>query len=205
MATRCDVKISAQERMIEIEAPADRILPGRMIRTIVHNLETKYELYEYCLVRSERQAEEMDDVVATVPLYNASLNKGRAVVIQRLHNSLYDPTYITLEPEQMEEFAQILEPGEELVEEDYTVAMPNDYFVLVTDDIKKFTTVATHLKLQDFDRMRECAARLGAANITIQDEALMTVEYDEEKFPDLMMRGCEEFLRTPVYQSMGDM
>ena len=40
----------------EIEAPQERILPGRMIREMVRNLETRYELYEYSLIKSEPPA-----------------------------------------------------------------------------------------------------------------------------------------------------
>jgi hypothetical protein len=146
----------------------------------------------------------MDDVVGTVPLAGLGLQKGKMVVIQRLHNSLYDPNYVKLEPEQMDEFAQSLEPGEELVADDYTVALPADYYVMVTDDIKKFIMVATHLKLASLEKMRACVARLCSANITIRDEALMTVEYENEDFPDLLSKDCGEFLRTPVYQMMSN-
>ena len=59
--------------------PQERILPGRMIREMVRNLETRYELYEYSLIKSERQLEEMDDVVATVPLAGGGLQKGKLV------------------------------------------------------------------------------------------------------------------------------
>lgn len=202
MATRCDYRISTQERILEIEAPQERILPGRMIREMVRNLETRYELYEYSMIKSERQLEEMDDVVATVPLAGGGLQKGKLVVIQRLHTSLYDPNFVKLEPEQMDEFAQTLEPGEELNPDDYTVALPADYYVMVTDDVKKFVMVATHLKLTGMDKMVECVSRLCCAGISIQDEALMTVEYENEDFPDLLTKGCEEFLRAPVYQMM---
>ena len=30
----------------------------------------------------------------------------------------------------------------------------------------------------------------------------MTVEYENEDFPELLTKGCEEFLRAPVYQMM---
>ena len=190
MATRCDYRISTQERILEIEAPQERILPGRMIREMVRNLETRYELYEYSLIKSERQLEEMDDVVATVPLAGGGLQKGKLVVIQRLHTSLYDPALVKLEP------------GEELNPDDYTVALPADYYVMVTDDLKKFVMVATHLKLTGMDKMVECVSRLCCAGISIQDEALMTVEYENEDFPELLSRGCDEFLRAPVYQMM---
>jgi hypothetical protein len=203
MATRCDYRISTQERILEIEAPQERILPGRMIRDIVRNLETRYELYEYSVIKSERQLEEMDDVVATIPLGGSPLQKGKMVVVQRLHNSLYDPNYVKLEPGQMDDFAQTLEPGEELNPEDYTVALPADYYVMVTDDVKKFVMVATHLKLTGMDKMMECVSRLCCASITIQDEALMRVEYENEDFPELLTKGCDEFLRTPVYQMLG--
>lgn len=202
MATRCDYRISTQERILEIEAPQERILPGRMIREMVRNLETRYELYEYSMIKSERQLEEMDDVVATVPLAGGGLQKGKLVVIQRLHTSLYDPAFVKLEPEQMDEFAQTLEPGEELNPDDYTVALPADYYVMVTDDLKKFVMVATHLKLTGMDKMVECVSRLCCAGISIQDEALMTVEYENEDFPELLSKGCDEFLRAPVYQMM---
>ncbi len=202
MATRCDYRISTQEHILEIEAPQERILPGRMIREMVRNLETRYELYEYSLIKSERQLEEMDDVVATVPLAGGGLQKGKLVVIQRLHTSLYDPSFVRLEPEQMDEFAQTLEPGEELNPDDYTVALPADYYVMVIDDLKKFVMVATHLKLTGMDKMVECVSRLCCAGISIQDEALMTVEYENEDFPELLTKGCEEFLRAPVYQMM---
>ena len=50
--------------------------------------------------------------------------------------------------------------------------------------------------------MVECVSRLCCAGISIQDEALMTVEYENEDFPELLSRGCDEFLRAPVYQMM---
>ena len=66
---------------MRIEAPQGRILPGRMIREMVRNLETRYELYEYSLIKSERQLDEMDDVVATIPLAGSGLQKGKLVVL----------------------------------------------------------------------------------------------------------------------------
>jgi len=203
MATRCDYQISTQEHNLRIEAPQDRILPGRMIREMVRNLETRYELYEYALINSERELEQLDDVVATIPLAGSGLQKGKMVVIQRLHNSLYDPEFYVPEADQLDDFAQTLEPGEEFVMADYTVAIPPvDYYILVTDDLKKFVMVATHLKLADMNKMVECVVRLGSASINIQDENAMIVDYEDEGFPDLLTRGCDEFLRAPVYQMM---
>ena len=202
MATRCDYQISTQEHNLKIESPQDRILPGRMIREMVRNLETRYELYEYSLIQSERQLDEMDDVVATIPLAGKALQKGKMVVIQRLHNSLYDPDFFKLDPVQLKGFEQTLEPGEELNVADYTVSMPENYYILATDDLKKFVMVATHLKLADMDKMVECAVRLGSASITVHNESVMIVDYEEENFPDLLTRGCDEFLRAPVYQMM---
>lgn len=202
MATRCDYSISTQERKLEIESPEGRILPGRMIREMVRNLETRYELYEYSMVKSDRQVEEMDDVVGTIPLSGFGLQKGKKIVIQRMHPSLYDPTYEKLDPDQIDEFAQNLEPGEELDPADYTVAIPADYYVMVTDDLKTFTKVASHLKLASLEQMVECVSRLCCAGIIVQDEHLMMVDYEDENFPDLMTRGCEAYLRAPVYRMM---
>ncbi len=202
MATRCDYRISTNERKLEIEAPQDRILPGRMIRQMVRNLETRYELYEYSIVKSEKQVSEMDDVVDTIPLAGFGLQKGKQIVIQRLHPSMYDPNFVRLEADQLDEFAQLLEPGEELDPADYSVAFPADYYVMVTDDLKRFVKVATHLKLASLEQMVEAVSRLCCAGIIIQDEALMMVDYEDENFPDLLSQNCEQFLHAAVYQMM---
>lgn len=192
MAYQCDIRIS--DSAIRIQAPKGRIIPGRLVRSIVHNLETRYQLYEFSMIKGNRMMEELEDVVDVI-----RLKKGFQVVIQKLHPSLYDEGVIKLSPEELEDFAASVPDDETMVVADYTVSMPAEYFILVTDNIQRFVTFANHLKLDNFPAMRECAARLGDAAISIFDEEDMIIEYQDENLPDVLMQDLEPWLRTPLH------
>lgn len=191
MAYQCDIRIS--DHAIRIQAPKGRIIPGRLVRSIVHNLETRYQIYEFSMIRGARMMQELQDVVDVI-----QLKKGYQVVMQKLHPSLYDETAIRLSQEELEDFAATVPDDETMVVADYTVSMPAEYFLLVTDNIQRFVTFANHLKLDGFPAMRECAARLGDAAISIFDEEDMIIEYQDENLPDILMQDLEPWLRTPL-------
>jgi len=192
MAYQCDIRISDQA--IRIQSPQGRIIPGRLIRSIVHNLEVKYQLYEFSLIRNAKELQELEDVVDVV-----NLKRGSKCVIQKLHPSLYDESVIRLTAEELDEFAATVPSDEQMVVADYTVSMPAEYFILVTDNIQRFVAFANHLKLDGFPAMRECAARLGDAAITIFDENDMIIEYQDENFPDILMQDLDPWLKTPLH------
>lgn len=192
MAYQCDIRISDQA--IRIQSPQGRIIPGRLIRSIVHNLEVKYQLYEFSLIRNAKELQELEDVVDVV-----NLKRGSKCVIQKLHPSLYDESVIRLTPEELDEFAATVPSDEQMVVADYTVSMPAEYFILVTDNIQRFVAFANHLKLDGFPAMRECAARLGDAAITIFDENDMIIEYQDENLPDILMQDLDPWLKTPLH------
>ena len=180
-----------------ISSPEGRILPGRMLREMVTNIETKYQIYEYSMVKGRQAAEQMDDLVGMVPLAGVG---QRYIVFQRLHPSFAEETAIKLTPEEVDAFRAALDPDEEFVMADYTISIPKDYFVLVTDDVRKFITVTTHLKLDSMESMQDAVARLGEAAISIYDEADMLIEYMDENFPEVLFRsGLDEtWLGTPM-------
>jgi len=192
MAYQCDIRISDQA--IRIQSPQGRIIPGRLIRSIVHNLEVKYQLYEFSLIRNAKELQELEDVVDVV-----NLKRGSKCVIQKLHPSLYDESVIRLTAEELDEFAATVPSDEQMVVADYTVSMPAEYFILVTDNIQCFVAFANHLKLDGFPAMRECAARLGDAAITIFDENDMIIEYQDENLPDILMQDLDPWLKTPLH------
>ncbi len=192
MAYQCDIRIS--DHAIRIQSPQGRIIPGRLIRSIVHNLEVQYQLYEFSMIRGAKQLQELEDVVDVV-----NLKRGYQCVIQKLHPSLYDESVIRLTAEELDEFAATVPSDEQMVVADYTVSMPAEYFILVTDNIQRFVTFANHLKLDGFPAMRECAARLGDAAISIFDEDDMIIEYQDEKLPDILMQDLEPWLKTPLH------
>lgn len=208
MAVKCDYKIC--ENTIQISAPQGiNLLPGRMIRTIVANIESQYQLFEYSEVKGMKNAESMEDVVGIAPLVGslpAWMSGGqRLVVFQKPHPSLYNPNFIQLTDGEIESFKAALPPGEEFIEADYTVSMPPDFFMLATQDIRPFIDVITHLKLTSFPAVREAAARLSVAAITIYDEADMLVEINEEHFRELLLQNTERWLGPPQIVESLDM
>ncbi|MDD3243868.1 MAG: hypothetical protein PHD32_09125 [Eubacteriales bacterium] len=184
-------------------SPSTDVLPGRMLRGMVRNLERRFELYEYSLARSQKEADAMGNVEAVVPLsggIKGKLSGGAGVVVfQRLHPSFYDPNYVTLEPEDEEEFRFRLQPGEPFIVEDYTVALPDELFIAVTDDIKLLVRVMSHLKLTEFADAREAVSKLGVANLSVFEEAELLVEYDESAVPGILAGGLDEFLEPPEH------
>jgi len=192
MAYKCDVRIS--DHAIRIQSPQGRIIPGRLIRSIVHNLETRYQLFEFSMIRGARMLDELEDVVDTI-----RLKRGFQCVVQKLHPSLYDEAAIQLTPEELDEFASTVPDDEQMVVADYTVSMPSEYFILVTDDIRRFVNFANHLKLDGFPAMRECAARLGDAAISIFDETDMIIEYQDESLPNTLMQDLEPWLKSALH------
>jgi hypothetical protein len=192
---KCDFKVAAQEKSMVIAAPEGRVLSGRMLRIMVANMETRYQVYEYSLVKGSRNAEEVEDLVGMVPLSGVG---QKYIVFQRLHPSFYDENAIHLTPEEIDTFRGALEEDEEFVMADYTVSMPSDYFLLITDDIRKFITVATHLRLESLEAMQEAAVRLGEAAVSIYDEADMMIEYQDNTFPDVFINGLDGFLKPAV-------
>jgi len=192
MAYQCDIRIS--DHAIRIQSPQGRIIPGRLVRSIVHNLEVQYQLYEFSMIRGAKQLQELEDVVDVV-----NLKRGYQCVIQKLHPSLYDESIIRLTADELDEFAATVPSDEQMVVADYTVSMPAEYFILVTDNIQRFVAFANHLKLDGFPAMRECAARLGDAAISIFDENDMIIEYQDEKLPDILMQDLDPWLKTPLH------
>ncbi len=77
---------------------------------------------------------------------------------------------------------------------DFSVAMPPDYFIVVSSNIRKLTNVMIHLKLETFEQFAEAISRLADATISIYDEADMFVTYTDESVRDTMMKGIDEFL-----------
>lgn len=208
MAMKCDYKIC--ENTIQISAPqGTNLLPGRMIRTIVANIESQYQLYEYSEVKGMKNAESMEDVVGIAPLAGslpAWMSGGqKLVVFQKPHPSLYNANFIQLTDGEIESFKAALPPGEEFIDADYTVSMPPDFFMLVTQDIRPFIDVITHLKLAAFPAVREAAARLSVAAITIYDEADMLAEINEARFRELLLRDTERWLGPPQIVESLDM
>lgn len=197
MAVKCDYKICKNTLMISAPEGVD-LLPGRMLRAMIANIETAYELYEYSQAANMKAAQAMEDVVGIAPMA-PSLTSRKVVVYQRPHPSFYDPNFIELTTEEVDRFTSALPPGEEFIEADYTLSMPSDLYMAVVDDIRTFIDVVTHLKLPTFNAVREATARLGIASITIYDEADMMVEFNDENFPELLTQGLERWLNPPQH------
>lgn len=201
MLNKCEYKKSDDALTITVPKGLD-IIPGRLIRRIISNLESEFELFEYSFVKGKARMQEMDDVKGFVPLETDIMSKMlgqlNMVVFQNLHQSMYDPTYVQLHDDEIEVFKDDLPPGEDFYEEDFTVSMPADFFLICTDNIEKFIDVTTHLRLKDFPAVRDAAAKLSIASITIYDESEMMVEFTEPDIPDIIFNGCEEFLKPPM-------
>lgn len=202
---KCTFQMEPGASLITAPASTD-ILPGRMLRAMMRNLERRFELYEYSVVKGYKEAENMGDVVAMVPLTGGIRGKApwisggpNIVVFQRPHPSFYDPNYVTLEPEDEEEFRFRLQPGEPFIVEDYTVALPDELFISITEDIKMLERVLNHLKPKEFADVREAVSKLAIGNISIFEEAEMLMEYDESSVPFIMTDGLDEFVEPPEH------
>ncbi len=195
---KCQFNISEKEKALCIVAPEERIIPGRLLREIVANIETKYQIYEYFYVASRQETEGIMDVVGMVPL--AGLTQ-RYIVFTKLDPSFMEENAIHPTPEEEDHFRSLLDPDEEYVQADYTVSLPEELNILVTEDIKRFITVADHLKLRSYDDMLDVAERLGEAAITILSGAEMTVVFNDDDFIETFCRNgsLEEWLYDPIY------
>lgn len=199
---RCEYKYSGNAFAISAPHGVD-VLPGRMIRKIIDNLEKKYSLCEFSMVKGRRAAEQKEDVIADVFLKSGTgaflFNSQPVVVMQKLHPSMYDPDFVQLSDEETMEFQKRLPDDEGFNYEDFTISMPADYFIAVSDNIKSLAKVLDHLRLEDFDAFRKAISKLCIASITIYDEADMFVEYNEKTFPTTFTEGIEEYLYPPEH------
>ena len=195
---KCQFNISEKEKALSIVAPDDRIIPGRLLREMVANIETRYQIYEFFYAASRQEAEEAIDVVGMVPL--AGLTQ-RFVVFTKLDASFMEDNLIHPTPEEEDDYRSKLDPDEDYVQADYTVFLPPEMNILVTDDIKRFITVAGHLKLRTYEDMLDASERLGEASISIFDKAEMTVIYNDDDFVEVMCRNdtLHEWLYDPIY------
>lgn len=199
--SKCSFKI--EKGACLVTAPEDHdILPGRMIRQMVANLEKHFQLYEYSMVEGDKTVDEMEDVVGVVELSSGTFaklfGKRKYCVFQKLHPSLYDENFIELSGEEEESFSQNLPAGEEFVKADFTVSMPPYYYIVATrDESRKLMDVLNHLKLRDFNETRDAVARLCEASVTVFDEVELLAEYEDRDFPGALAAGLEEFLEAP--------
>jgi hypothetical protein len=200
MSIKSDYKISGNAMQISAPRGLD-LLPGRMIRKMIKNIESKYQICEFCEVRGRKEAEVMDDVVGSIYLKGGmgSLLMGNApiAVFQRLHTSMYDPDFIRLEEDEVMDFQARLSEDEPFNYEDFTLSMPADYFLMVAPSSTKMIDVISHLRPETFDDVREACARISTAAITIYDEADMHVEFTEERFPEILTEGLEDWINPP--------
>lgn len=201
MQNKCDYRTELNACLIT--APEDRdILPGRMLRQLVENLEKRFQVFEFSCVQGYRAVDEMEDVVGVVELQSGfiqrMLGKQEICVFQKLHPSFYEPDFVQLSDEEREAFQSNLPEGEEFVEADYTVSIPPYYFMVVTqDDSRKVLDVLNHLKLVDFAEARDAIATLCDASISIFDEIEILAEFADEKFPETLADGMDEWLKPP--------
>jgi hypothetical protein len=201
MQNKCDFKMERNACLIT--APEDRdILPGRMLRLMVENLEKKFQLFEFSCVQGYRAVDEMEDVLGVVELQNGFFKRTFAkqdiCVFQKLHPSFYEEDFILLTEEEKEDFSANLPEGEEFSEADYTVSVPPFFFAVATlDDSRKLMDVLNHLKLKDFTEVRDAIAMLCEASISIFDEVEILLEYSDEKLPLLLTEGLEEWVNSP--------
>ena len=207
MPFQCMYQVAGKS--LKISIPEERsMLPGRLLRSMIANIETKYKVFEYFLVQNEKELDAAEDVIEAVPLWPSLIDKATfrrpMVAFRTLDRSFYVPQLNRLSKEQLFYYKRELGPDEELVEEDYSLVMPPDLFILATDNLKKFTTVASHLKLRNFGEMQAMAAKLGDASIAIYDQADMYIEYDHDSFPALITFELEEWLLPPQMVSSLD-
>ena len=201
MQNKCDFKM--EQNACLITAPEDRdILPGRLLRLMVENLEKRFQLFEFTCVQGYRAVDEMEDVIGVVELHcgfiKRLLGKQNICVFQKLHPSFYDEEYVQLSDEEKEAFRKNLTEGEEFSEADYTVSIPSFFYVAVTqDDSRKLMDVLNHLKLNDFNEARDAIAMLCDASISIFDEIEILAEYFDEGLPNMLADGLDEWLKPP--------
>lgn len=203
MPIKCDYKFA--DNVFCISAPRGLdILPGRMLRKIIQNLDSEYEICEFSFVKGRRAAEEKEDVIADVYLKSGTgsylFGSQPIVVFQKIHPSLMDPHFIQLTDDEIMNFkGRLTNLGldEEYNTNDYTVAMPNDYFIVITKNVKKLAKVLEHLRLESFEHFRDTINRISIASITIYDEADMFIMYNEKTFPTIFTEGLEDCLLPP--------
>lgn len=200
MAIKCDYKFADNTFLISAPRGLD-VLPGRMLRRIMKNLEDKYQLSEYSFVKGRRAAEMKEDVISDVALRSGTgafvMGNQPMVVFQKLHPSIYDPDFIQLTDDETMDFQSRLPDDEAFNYEDFTVAMTPDYFIAVAVDVRKLSKVLDHLRLESFEALREAVGRLCPAAITIYDEADMFVQYTDKTLPAIFTEGLEEWLNPP--------
>ena len=200
MPIKSDYKISGNTLQISAPRGLD-LLPGRMIRKMIKNIETKYQICEFSEARGRREAEVMDDVIGNIYLKGGVgawlMGNAPIAVFQRLHASMYDPDFIRLEEEEVMDFQGRLPEDEPFNYEDFTLSMPADYFLMVAPSSTKLIDVISHLRPDTFDDVLNAAARIAAAFITIYDEADMRVEFTDEDFPGILTDGLEEWINPP--------
>ncbi len=200
MPIKSNYKISGNAMQISAPRGLD-LLPGRMIRKMIKNMEEKYQICEFCEVRGRKEAEMMDDVIGSIHLKGGvgSVLMGSApvAVFQRLHTSLYDPDFIQLEEDEVMDFQARLPEDEPFNYEDFTLSMPADYFLMIAPSSIKMIDVISHLRPETFDDVREAIARISSASISIYDEADMHVEFTDEGFPELLTEGLEDWINPP--------
>ena len=200
MPIKCDYK--SADNVFCISAPRGiDILPGRMLRKIIKNLNSKYEVCEFSFVKGKRAADEKEDVITDVYLAASRsaylLGSQPIVVFQTVHPSLLDPQFIQLTPDEIMEFkGRLTDIGldEEYNTNDYSIAMPSDYFLVVTENVRKMSRVLEHLRLETFQDFRNTLSRLAPATISIYDEADMFVTYTDKTIPSMLTEGIEEWL-----------
>ncbi len=200
MPIKCDYK--SADNVFCISAPRGLdILPGRMLRKIIKNLNSKYEVCEFSFVKGKRAADEKEDVITDVYLAASRsaylLGSQPIVVFQTVHPSLLDPQFIQLTPDEIMEFkGRLTDIGldEEYNTNDYSIAMPSDYFLVVTENVRKMSRVLEHLRLETFQDFRNTLSRLAPATISIYDEADMFVTYTDKTIPSMLTEGIEEWL-----------
>lgn len=200
MATKSDYKICGNALQISAPRGLD-LLPGRMIRKMMKNIESHYQICEYSEVRGRREAEVLDDVVGNIYLKGGVgawlMGNAPVAVFQRLHTSMYDADFIRLEEEEVMDFQSRLPEDEPFNYEDFTLSMPADYFLLIAPSTTKLIDVISHLRPDTFDDVREAIARISAASITIYDEADMHVEFTDDKFPEILTHELEDWINPP--------
>lgn len=200
MAIKCDYKISGNAMQISAPRGLD-LLPGRLIRKIVKNIESKYQICEYSEVKGRKEAEMMDDVVGSIYLKGGIgawlFGNTPIAVFQRIHTSLYDPDFLRLEDEETMEFQNRLPDDEPFNYEDFTVSMPSDYHIMIAPSTSKLIEVVSHLRPDNFDDVRKAISRIAVASITVYDEADMYIEYTDKEFPIVFAQGVDEWLNEP--------
>ncbi len=200
MAIKCDYKVSGNA--IQISAPRGLdLLPGRLIRKVIKNIEAKYQICEFSQVKGRKEAESLDDVISSISLKGGMgawlFGTTPIAVFQRLHTSLYDPDFIRLDDDETMDFQHRLPEDEPFNYEDFTVSMPADYYIMIAPSSSKLIEVISHLRPDGFDDVRKAVSKIATASITIYDEADMYIEFADAKFPLIFTEGLDEWLNEP--------